>query len=734
MAASSETPRSFMSNITELKELALTQDDVGKKLFPGGVYSQSCIMSTNVFFGMIRLGGTARLFPVYDTLTETFINSTHYEFERNFFNFLKTNCIDLMNTAFMFDLEKKITTDSLGDISSSLYTTTETSGNFESSYLCFLLTKNTSNIPILVSTGVLVITKNYFGHFGHLWNFATNPLYSGCGYGTYFINLIKRDLKTISGKQLRLVVSNSNYPFMSFEERLLFYVKKGFSIASQNLTKPNIKMYSSDNDQIKITRINPYDDTKCTLIGVNKDGTTISGVMSYTDLKNKYLISVIDKSKQLIGISIIDSVPSIITPPMYLPDRSYSKPPDMLYSCLFHGEIMSKSLTDGTIETFTVPENVELIIVNQIGSNLYASQWRLFLTMYNNFNMSDIPIEILQYIFPKIHTTNKTYKDELARPEILVPTLVKDRQRQQNIQITKQFSSSLLLKGNSGDVTGNALTARVYRPGDICPEMNLSMKIHTKAGKYSTIYDCALRGGGLRVSSNHKTMYVPPENYLDPSNFLSKDRVFPNKKTIEDYIDTSVSGAEIKPGFFVRSITKLSDMIEKAKEDSAESDDDDKILIRIVVGCCAAMDSNYSTELLEYFRNAMIIPGYNSIKEVGYSSLDDLEKRIHGIGEIINLFNKSVTSGELLRMFESSSSSSSLETKNIILTRLFNLLNQYNLTMDGKVAANTTCPSSSSSSSSSSYAAASSSIMGRTRRKKKSSKRKTFKSKRCKSK
>lgn len=730
-------------------ELALNQDAVGRKLFPGRTYDGNPNPNPINVFGMIRIGGTSGVFPGtngYDNLTNFIYSSDgNYEFEKEFLDFIKTNCVNLMNTAFMFD-SGKITLDSLGGISSSLYTTDERHGEFKSSYLCFLLIINPNSIPILVSTGVLVFTND---DFGHLWSFSTNPLYSGRGYGTFFINRIKQDLKRIGVRQLRLVVSNSNYPFMSFEERLLFYVKKGFSVGSQNPSKPNIKIYPPDRTEYRIKGIGPNNATECLLIEVDSDGNELRKLQKYTDLKNS-LISVIDPSKQLIGISVIDSTPKI-TPLKGIPMRSYSGPPDKLYSCLFHGEIINKSFKNGTIKTFKVPENVELIVLNQIGSYLYDYQWILFLQMYNDFEMSTIPIEILQYIFPKCRTTNITYTDETTRPEILVPSLVKNTEH--NIKVTKQFSSSLLIKR----VNGHAFTARVYESGDICPEMSLSMTIHTKAGADLRNYEKTFRGGGLRVSPDNNTLYIPPENFIDPSAMISDDRVFPDNSTVLSFTDTSVSGTDIKLGQCIKTKHTLSEIINKAIKhsksrrvpsaaaaaaaaaaDDDDDDDDDEKRIRIVVGCCAGLYSYYSKELLEYFRNVMVIPGFNSIKEVKYTSKDELSTIMNNLGRAIQLFDGTVTSGELLRIFESSSTSET--KKQIILKRLFNLLNYYKCGVVDDESADTGllnalyAPAAAAASSSSSSSAAGLPRSRRTRRKKKRtivkrSKRKTFKSK-----
>jgi GNAT superfamily N-acetyltransferase len=677
--------------IDMLERVILKQDKIGKFLFPGGVAGTSLgtrLKSSHMFFGVTKLNGEDT-FPYYDKYNFSKPEyEGEFEFEKYFIEHLEKNCLSLINTGFMFDIGH-LTLDSLKDINKGVYSTNDKSeGTYKSTYLCHLLVTGSDSIPILVSTGILVITKD---NIGHLWSFVTNPAYSGKGYGTKFLEHVKNLLFTHGIKILRLIVSNSNYPFMSFEQRLLFYSKNGFKIFSQN-GKDNIKFITPDRKEHTLKLIAPLSSTSssksgCTLFYNTKIDEKVvqhTHSVSYDYLKKNTIISVINPKNEIIGQCDIKSEVLGVPPKPIDQKTMYSSPPGRLYSCLFHGEILSKSFNQGTIKTFKVPSNVELIVVNQIGSALYAYQWFYFLHIYNYYGFSAIPIEILKFIFPNIRTEDIRYAKrnpdgsigETVEKEIIIPSLIKDFSHL--INASKKRSGSIAFHGTGDEVRDDSFTVSAYGPGDVCPNLALSMTIHTNAGRNWKIYDMALREGGLRVSKDGKNLYVPSRDYsTDKDKMLSSDRVWPEPKNIENYTDMTEHPEKIDPGRFIKPTETLETMVKKAithtiLNTTREDVDEDVENIRIVVGCCAGLYRNYSPTLLKHLQQAMFVPGYDTLKRVQYTSHRHLITLLKSFGERINSFTRSISSGSLLNMDVRGSKYS--DVRDIMLKRLHHYL------------------------------------------------------------
>jgi GNAT superfamily N-acetyltransferase len=677
--------------VAVLERAVLKQDKLGKFLFPGGVAETGRRVKLNpshMFFGVTKLNGEDT-FPYYDK--NNFSKPEHegeFEFEKMFMKHIKNNCLSLINTGFMFDTGQ-LTLESLKNINTGIYSTNDKSDRiYKSTYLCYLLVTGSDSIPILVSTGILVITKD---NIGHLWSFVTNPAYSGKGYGSKFLEHIKNLLLTRDIKILRLIVSNSNYPFMSFEQRLLFYSKNDFRIFSQN-GKDNIKFITPDRKEHTLKLIAPLSSMSrgssksgCTLTYSTKIGGRVvqhTNSVSYDYLKKNTIISVINPKNEIIGQCDIESEVLGVLPKPIDQKTLYSSPPGRLYSCLFHGEILSKSFNQGTIKTFKVPSNVELIVVNQIGSALYAYQWFYFLHIYNYYGFSEIPIEILKFIFPNIRTEDIRYAKrnpdgsvgETTEKEIIIPSLIKDYSHL--INATKKRSGSIVFQGTGDKVRDDSFTVSAYGPGDVCPNLALSMTIHTNAGRNWKIYDMALREGGLRVSKDGKNLYVPSHGY-STDKMLSSDRVWPEPKNIENYTDMTEHPEKIDPGRFIKPTETLETMVKRAIKHTIlnttrEDVDEDVKNIRIVVGCCAGLYRNYSPSLLKHLQQAMFVPGYDTLKRVQYTSHKHLITLLNSFGEKINSFTRSISSGSLLNMDVRSSKYS--DVRDIMLKRLHHYL------------------------------------------------------------
>jgi GNAT superfamily N-acetyltransferase len=380
-----------------------------------------------------------------------------------------------------------------------LYEKTEGSGTSSSS----------PDMISLLSTGTVSVYGNKENQtFLNLWNFSTNPFFQGKGYGTYLLNHIK-DLAIVSKMPLLLHVSKVSYPSMSYQERTLFYAKNGFTIINKKPTSQYgieddaaafAKFFFHDGSDIDPS-LNPY------IIGITYDSAKKEYLFTTKGIGDKKKLPINKKSVQN-ELKIIPSphtetigcfgcfgdLPSVRISPI-IPEMPSARPilggiPDDTAFILLHGELnlQDRTLTESrdflNLKSFKVPENLEVIVHNDTGSLFYDYQWYAFISAYIDNKFNDIPIDILQLMFPPIRPIEESLK---------IPT--KRSTKEQKIKFSKSYEKNVIFQNYLEGEGINYTSVRSYKGGDIIPDFCLSFQ--TQPEKPVAEQDIALKMGGI---------------------------------------------------------------------------------------------------------------------------------------------------------------------------------------------------------------------------------------------
>jgi hypothetical protein len=401
-------------------------------------------------------------------------------------------------------------------------------------------------------------TKNIYSE---IWSLVSNPSYLRSGAVKYMLQQIMYTMFDGGGHSIYLEVARDSFPYISFYDRFMLYVKMGFTpVPSEDMKVGAIQVIGGVPQETTIPLNNfRFMSDIYTAYGESTAVTeTTSGVSDSLDTFKASFPLFYPTSDRIImmitGTDISkDKIEAKLSEPLKVPVKVNEVLPTEHYGFLSHS---SYQLGDYSFsfKTSRVPENVEIIIMNTPGYPTGKPE------VIRNWNINEqylkyIPIQVLQQYFPGFKSDSSGF--------IPTPHMGCDK----GINFLKATSGSIYF--DTTDTTYECkMQNHCYKPGDYYPDL----QIYFTTGSEST--EPLLGYFGLyTIPPSTSGVYKSSSIAMDPTTGAPPDQtalLWPPGKTTENK----------------QYVFNLSDLIEMVVKEGGHG------LKRITIFSCGSLDTN----------------------------------------------------------------------------------------------------------------------------------------------
>jgi hypothetical protein len=515
-----------------------------------------------------------------------------------------------------------------------------------------------------IASSVLIAVKEINNKLTfQLSSFATNPAFLKMNFAKLLLLYVYRFVSTYASSSIysiALVVSTSQFPFINFYNRLLFYLNMKFSPTPYDIDNSIVHIINNEGTEY---HVNLYD-----IQEFKKD------VFNSATIKNKIQLLYPDKQK---GNNIIveitnETIQQYITlfENMYseISSKYYTNVPMISSRALYNNNYLLISHSGYEIDrdkryfkSARVPDNYEIIIINTPGSYKYVDQILNCDVAFIKNYLNKLPLHIIQSFFPPFRAD----KTENKIPSIFYNTTTnaKINTNKQWMSYSDSTSSGIMIINNIKNEVGSQVQIHAYKSGDTYPDLQLEYSggldsndiVYLYAGLYDTNsehfniiypempgYDDAIHEiHNSKIHIFSKTNMNMQITDRKPSLNKYVHQIINRKSLLYDGFDSSlinIPGAEVKKSYISEYLARMQTELANVKKPEPG-----KTTNRIYIISCGnviydtPLEKNIDLQIRDIatYKSSKIIytnelDGYcNTLYTIGTSILHSLSDYLH---------------------------------------------------------------------------------------------------------